>query len=399
MSMIARSFHKDTFRDSSVKKTSNFGSGTKLDHSKNEFYEYISEIEKKYQASQSQRDVEYKEFKAKEEALNKNITLIKLEVINSKKEIDEKESTINQMESEVELLKNTLEARGAELFHSKADLTAYIESCSKLSAENQSLKTELESTKSKNLSLKGELENIKILYDKLIDAKSIDLERIHEREFEISNLHKNMEENSIVIKTLSSERDSLLKELKDENLARLSHQQEIDRLIMFNNKKINEGKDLEFKLKESEILNSQLNQKIKDISLSLEIKERDLIETKKLLSDKTILIQEQDQDISILKNEKERLEYQIVETKNELQSTIKLKEEYAFHLNEVTTDKQNIELKLINTEIELKTIKDELSNNSELLNKKQDEFMQLQSEFDALKEHSSVLEHQNYEVI
>ena len=133
--------------------------------------------------------------------------------------------------------------------------------------------------------------------------RSLDLDKIKTLELEFATTKKQLGDQIIFNENLNEEKNILVKEIQDENKARLAHQQEVERLVMQNNKLNKEKNDLDIKLNEFELNIQKLEERNTEITIILDAREKDLSESKKLLSDAEIRNQEAQDEIDLLKNE------------------------------------------------------------------------------------------------
>jgi len=389
-----------SFYDESIDKKSDYIlKSSKLDAFKEDLTIHLTDLEEKYQVLQNKKDVLYNDFKEKEASHFLALLTQQKENIALKQIIDDKNIMNEQLEAEIVLLKNSLDARSAEIDHLKSDLDSYISLSTNLKSDNQALKLDLESTKQKNITILTELNSLKELYDKLIDSRGLDIDKISKQQFELASSNKKIGENQLLIDSLVKEKNILIQELNDENKEKVTNQQEVEKLAFQNNILINEKNEFELKIKESELTILKLEERNKDMQFNLKLLEEELDKAKKNINDLEINNHECLNQIDLLKLEKSNLVLTLDEKQRELDTSNTIKEDYFMKLKIVNEEKSVLESQLFNTETELKELKNKLFTLNENLLKKEEEYKLLKTEFEALNAHSEILEKQNKEVL
>jgi len=357
-----------------------------------------SDLELKFQELQHKKDSVYKEFKTKEERLLKAVANAQKENITLKEEIEQKNSIVNEKDTEILLLKTLVDSKSTELTKIRVELDSKNDLLSKLLSENEKWKLDYETLTFQNDSLKNEIDKVKELYDKMIDGKGEDLEKLKQLEYELSTSRKQLNEQIVINEGQSEEKKLIEIELNEEKITRIDHQKEVERLILSINGLKSEQDELIIKIRDLEILLQKSDERNTEINIILEAREKDLNDTKKFLTELEIRNQEDHDEIDSLQSEKLKIQALLESTRKELEKATNAKNEYYFNLNKINEEKNKIESKFYSALSELKQTKDNLFALNEQYSKRSEEFSNLLLESQAVKEHLSVLEKQNLSV-
>lgn len=345
----------------------------------------------------------------KEERKIKNVQALERESLHDR--------TLNNLRADLSTVKNSLDSKNLTFLNFEKELIELKELVSKTNSEISKIKGETKTINELSSSLiviKRKLENdLATSYEKkeklqkeidlsikenqlLLLSKSKKSEEIKILEYDYLNKGKNLISYSDEQKLLEAERGQLQTSVMIEQEANLSQQKEAYKLQELNFSLINEKNKLEEKASILEIQMNNLRTKILDTNNLIVNKENEIKNAKTTLSYTEYQNIESKLKLEKLKKENESIDKLQKQYREDANLNKRLRDQQISKSIQLENEKNQIQEKVKNKEIESSIARLELQRIEDAQKQLLEDHYFLNQELNAIKDHSSILEKQNY---
>jgi len=356
----------------------------------------VLDLEHKIKLISEEKTMSELQQKEKEELYNQNIFNLNEDINFLRRGLEEKNAMQKELSSQLYSSRQLLENKNLEINKLKSESFNYLEHKTKLLNEKRVLEVELVSSEDEKKKAQIELEKQFVLNNSISESKKLDEAKIRNKELELYEIEQKYVHANKEVVLLSSDKKKLEVDLDFQKEARYLQQKETENMIVLNAKLASEKKALEEKAREVELNLSRTEKKIVEISSLIDLKEKELNQARLSLSFNEEKNMEASATLLKLKKEKEAMSHISENYKREAELNKRLRDEQSLRAMELEIEKARLEKEALNKEVEAISAKKDLTKANELMNELHEGKYYIEKELDAMKEHTNILERQNW---
>ena len=339
-----------------------------------------------------------KDARSKEDLQLNTIDNLKVETDVLRRSLDEKLGYNRELNSEVVAYKDILDEKNRDISNIKIDLADEMDESRKSIAQKKLLEDELSMVRESKFLTNEELKKAELTNDRLGNLRGEDIAVIREKDLEIGRMERHNAEAIEEINLLSKEKNAMETELDIARDGRRANQKEVDRMLILNQKLLDENKEREIRMTDLDYDMKRMVRKDADQGFLLDAKDRQLKDARQALGFAEDIGKESKTQLGRVLREKETLEHIADMQKKDALLNKKLRREEMEKNLQLSAEKKRLERNLLDREVEAYTVKKELGQASVFKGNLYDDNMVLENEVSALKSHTGLLMNQNREV-
>ena len=312
--------------------------------------------------------------------------------------IIELEKQSGELLSNLNFHKTLVEEKAAEINRLKSDIAALEDENSRIAREKRDAEVDLSVVKKGHLEAKDETDQLLYENEKLKKDQDLAENRYREADLEAAKLSKRVEEAQLELDTVKNLCFQREKDLDAAREGKKFNQAEADTQLIKNNNLQKEKSDL---LKTIDNLNLDIEiirKKLNDTLTTIDAKDKDLKAVKMESMDIGVKEFRTREEVSRLQKDNETLGILLEKYKRDSETQKKFRDEESMRKYQLEEEKKKLSRDALLKDIEAQKAKRELEKVQESHDRLLDEREQMSQELSAVKEHTEVLQGQNYTV-
>lgn len=354
------------------------------------------ELEKHYSTLEEEKKVTESAFLNKEKEQRLIIEDLLSEIMRSRKALNERQIEIIEIKSSISAHSDLLRIKNAEIDELTRSFQATNLMTQNIRSNINNLTNELEVEKESKFTILGNLDKSRYYNNSLFLERRMQEEKIKKYELELGQNCKKLNHAVDENKLLSAEKRNLEADVGLQKEARYNIQKEVERMVLLNTKLLDDKRALELKARELEGFIITLDGKIKNTINLIHLKEKEIQDAKNSINYTEVKNFEALEQLRKLNKEKETFELLMNQYKKDADLNKKLRDDKAMKALELERQKKKLESIYSSKEMEALIAKKDLEKVGTSHLKLKEDNLYLNQELDALKNHASVLENQNF---
>eukprot|EP01022_Parablepharisma_sp_SALTPOND_P034420 TRINITY_DN91724_c0_g1_i1.p1 TRINITY_DN91724_c0_g1~~TRINITY_DN91724_c0_g1_i1.p1 ORF type:complete len:415 (+),score=92.32 TRINITY_DN91724_c0_g1_i1:381-1625(+) len=312
--------------------------------------------------------------------------------------LEEKHQQLLNTDKALTEAKGIIEQKGKEIAKLKAEASKHVEEATRVFKEKRDVERDLANALERQKAAQEDVQKLESLNDSLVNENKEFQEKVQDLAIENSKLKDDLDSTSREAETLSKNLQQKEKELEANREARRNNQKEIEKLSSLNTKISGENLNLNRALSEKESELERLKKQCEDTLRLLDTREEELVDLNKNMEGIENRLLDTEERLARTQRENDTIKTQYIKAKEEIISQKKLRDDELIKAHELEQEKKRLEREALNKDLEARSAKRELEKVHEDQAKLLEGHSQLSQELEALREHTGLLETQNFSV-
>ena len=294
--------------------------------------------------------------------------------------------------------KDILDRKNRDIALLKGELAEEMDNARRNLGDKKQVEEELSMTRETKFLTGEELKEAELSNSRLNNIRSDNMSLIRERDLDVNRMErKNMEATDEIL-LLQKEKKGLETELDIARDGRRANQLEVDRMLVLNQKLMEENKDRDSIIANIDYDIKRQGKRDADQGFLLDAKERQLRDARQAINYAEDIGKESKTSLAKVLREKETLQHVAEMNKKDALINNKLRREEMEMNLQLSAEKKRLERNLLDREVETYGLQKEIGKQNALKGNLYDENASLENEVNALKSHTGLLMSQNKEV-